>query len=68
MLKEREERRFEEFFNKFSRNGTSLNFADILMFALDRSLITNGNNFIMFLNHFDDALGDVKGERALNKP
>ena len=68
MLKEREERRFEEFFNKFSRNGTSLNFADILMFALDRSLVTNGNNFSMFLTHFDDALGDVKGERALNKP
>ncbi|CAD8089476.1 unnamed protein product [Paramecium primaurelia] len=68
VLKEREERRFEEFFNKFSRNGTSLNFADILMFALDRSLVTNGNNFSMFLTHFNDALGDVKGERALNKP
>lgn len=33
-------------------------FADFMMFALDRSLVSNGNNFSMFLSHFDDALGN----------
>lgn len=39
-----------------------------MMFALDRSLVTNNNNFSMFLTHFSDAAGDMKGERALAKP
>lgn len=69
VLKEREERRFEEFFIKFSRSAQTLTFAELLMFALDRNLIQNKHSIGMLLQQFDDAVDPkMKGERYLTKP
>ena len=55
VLNEREEKRFEEFYVRFSRTGQSLTFSELLMFALDRSIIHNKIGFSTLHAYFDDA-------------
>lgn len=55
-LSEKEEKRFEEFFAKFSRNGSQLTFSELLMFALDRSIIHNKIGFSLLHHFFEDAM------------
>jgi hypothetical protein len=54
-LNEREEKRFEEFYVRFSRTGAILTFSELLMFALDRSIIHNKIGFSVLHMFFEDA-------------
>jgi hypothetical protein len=55
-LSQKEEKRFEEFFIKFSRNGSQLTFSELLMFALDRSIVHNKIGFSLLHRFFEDAI------------
>jgi len=55
LLKEREEKRFEEFFHRFSRSGTTLSFSEFIMFSIDRSIIHNKIGLSILQNYFDIA-------------
>lgn len=62
MLSEREEKRFEEFYARFSRSGSALTFSEFLMFALDRSIVNNKIGFSVLHAYFEDAIAQqVRG-------